>query len=308
MSYLPLEFDESNIFPKKSISLRPDVHITLSSGIMPAKTERIVGTTSPVFELSYNRRNTLYSEVSNTPVEIRPGYASLGFLGQATGYSSYEGGDEVHLYSIWVSPGAFDGFCEAVCGKRNAGFHSFQKGPYYCCDFKYDAREESLVHKLESCFSGTQDKLNLLSLESHILELLSLNIEKLLCEECAENRFISLSKSDVKRLAYAREILLNRLASPPTLLELARIIHMNDCKLKSSFKRYYGKTVYDFVREQRLEKAFSLLQDEDYNVSQSAFAVGYTNISHFSEAFRKKFGITPRALMQTGRFPTRDGT
>ena len=74
------------------------------------------------------------------------------------------------------------------------------------------------------------------------------------------------------------------------------MIQMNDCKLKRSFKQYFGKTVYEYIREQRMEKAFSLLHQEDYNVSQTAFAVGYTNVSHFSEAFKNKFGILPKDL------------
>lgn len=72
----------------------------------------------------------------------------------------------------------------------------------------------------------------------------------------------------------------------------------NDCKLKRTFKQYYGKTVYEFIREQRLEKAFSLLERGGCNVSESAFAVGYTNVSHFSKAFQQKFGIAPRILIK----------
>lgn len=33
MSYLPLKFESSNIFPKEIIAIRPDVHIMVSSGI-----------------------------------------------------------------------------------------------------------------------------------------------------------------------------------------------------------------------------------------------------------------------------------
>src|SRR5699024_6474896 len=139
------------------------------------------------------------------------------------------------------------------------------------------------------------DSLNKLLLESHILELMSINIERLACRDCSKN-LNQISKTDMDTLIYAREILLNRLESPPTLLELSRIIHMNDCKLKHSFKQYFRKTVYEFIREQRYDKAFSLLEGGEYNVSQAAFAVGYTNVSHFSKSFKERFGISPRDL------------
>lgn len=307
MSYLPLKFENSNIFPKERISVRPDLHIMLSTGILENNICRKAESTAPIFELSYTRKNTLHGEVNRTPVELHPGYASLGFLGEAVSHSEYDRGDNIQLYSIWVSPSAFDCFCEAVCGKSNIGFRSFQKEAYYCCNFKSDAREESIINKLDSCFSNGSGSLNRLLLESYILELLSLNIERLLCKDSLDERFCQISKSDIERLVYAREVLLNRLETPPTLLELSRIIQMNDCKLKRLFKVYFGKTVYEFVREQRLEKAFSLLEEGNYNVSQTAYAIGYTNISHFSEAFQKRFGVSPSSLLRTMRYPVLQG-
>ncbi len=298
MSYLPLKFESSNIFPKETIAIRPDVHIMVSSGIFSNNTKRQSGTTAPVFELSYTRKNFIYGEVNRVPVELRPGYSSLGFLGEASSQSEYSSGEEVQLYSIWVSPYTFDGFCEAVCGKSNIGFRSFQKDTYSCCGFKSDAREESIINKLDMCFIKEANQINRLLLESYVLELLSINIERLICMNSGREYESQLSRADMDSLTYAREILLNRLESPPTLFELSRIIHMNDCKLKRSFKQYFGKTVYEFIREQRLEKAFALLEQGKHNVSESAFAVGYTNVSHFSEAFQKRFGIPPRVLIR----------
>jgi len=298
MSYLPLKFEASNIFPKETIAIRPDVHIVVSSGTFSNIVKRKSGTTSPVFELSYTRKTPICGEVSRKPVELRPGYASLGFLGETNAYSEYNSGQEVHLYSIWVSPRTFDGFCEAVCGKSNIGFRSFQKDSYSFYGFKSDAREESIVNKLDLCFIKETNQINKLLLESYVLELLSINIDRLLCKDNGRNSISQLSRTDIDSLTYAREILLNRLESPPSLLELSRMICMNDCKLKRSFKQYFGNTVYEFVREQRLEKAFALLEQGKHNVSESAFAVGYTNVSHFSEAFQKKFGILPREMIR----------
>lgn len=293
MAYLPLKFEPSTIFARKIIAVRPEVHITLSNGTLPGQTEHCAGTTAPIFELAYSRKNAVCGEVDRIPVELRPGYSSLGFMRQVTGHSEYSPGEEVSLYSIWVAPGAFDSFCESVCGKAGVGFHSFQKGPYSIHSFKSGPREESIIKRLDACFLNESDNLNKLMLESYILELLSINIEKLLCLDCSSKH---LTKSDRESLAYARELLLSRLDCPPSLVELSRLIHMNDCKLKRAFKECFGQTVYQFVREQRLEKAFSLLEEGGHNVSQAAFAVGYTNIGHFSEIFQKRFGIMPKVL------------
>lgn len=298
MSYLPLKFEASNIFPKEIIAIRPDVHIVVSSGTFSDLVKRRSGTTSPAFELSYTRIAPICGEVGRKSVELRPGYATLGFLGETSAYSEYHSGQEVHLYSIWVSPCSFDGFCEAVCGKSSIGFRSFQKDSYSSYGFKCDAREESIMNKLDLCFINETNKINKLLMESYILELLSINIDRLLCRDNGGDSISQLTRTDIESLTYAREILLSRLESPPSLLELSRMICMNDCKLKRSFKQYFGNTVYEFVREQRLEKAFALLEQGGHNVSESAFAVGYTNVSHFSESFHKKFGILPREMIR----------
>lgn len=295
-AYLPLKFDNSNIFPRKIIHIRPDVHLTVSAGTFSDKTERNSATTAPVFELSYNRRSILRGEVDRTPVELRPGRANLGFLGQASGHAEYVGGEEVLLYSLWVGPDAFDRFCESVCDNHSACFHSFQSGAYCFRSYMSDAREESVLHKLDTCFSERIGVCNRLLLESCLLELLSINLERLLCPGCGAQ---PLTRTDRARFDEAREILLRRLDDPPSLLELSRLLHMNDCKLKRGFKTCYGKTVYEFVREQRLETAYSLLERRGCNVSEAAFSVGYTNVSHFSEAFQKQFGILPSTLRRS---------
>lgn len=296
MSDLPLKSKISEIFPRKRIELRPGVHLWISSGVLEHKLQRKASTTAPILELAYSRKKTLHSEMNRASVEIQPGYSHLGFLGQTTGYSEYNCGEEVEVYSIWVEPAVFDSFCHAVGGSEKTCFRSFLGTTSCYYHFKHDAREEGILNALSQSLFSSEDRMNFLLLESRILELLSINIERLLCSDRTDGRTLHLTSADAERLHNAREILLHRLDCPPSLLELAHMIQMNDFKLKRLFKQYFGKTVYQYIREQRLEKAFFLLQDQRYNVSESAFAVGYTNISHFSEAFRSYFGISPKAL------------
>lgn len=162
-----------------------------------------------------------------------------------------------------------------------------------------DIREENVLDKLDCCLSGEDGAVNRLLIESCALELLSINLERLIYE--GGRGASGLSRTEVDSLKYAREILLNRLESPPSLLEPSRLVNLNDCKLKRSFKLLFGKTVYEYVREQRLEKAFYLLESGKCNVSEAAFSVGYTNISHFSEAFQKKYGVLPRKVKKECR-------
>jgi AraC-like DNA-binding protein len=296
MSQLSLRFDQSNIFAARNIAVRPDVHIMASSGVFQETLNYAAEAFAPIFELSYSRRGDIQSEVNKHLVEVKSGYSFLGFIDHASTYSEYRAGFNIKIYSIFVKPQTFNSFCHAVSGKPGFDFSSFQKGAYHSLQFKTDTREEYILSKVDTCLEYKEDRLNSLLLESQILELLSLNLERLFGIEYSGRKSVKLSKTDMENLLLAREIVISRLESPPSLLELSRLVHMNDCKLKCAFKIYFGKTVYEYIRDQRLEKAFSLLAGGQCNVSQSAFAVGYTNASHFSQAFREKFGVSPKEL------------
>ena len=169
MFELPLESEVSSVFPSKRVEVRPGVQLWISSGTMKQKLQRKASTTSSIFELAYSQEKSLYSELGRASVEIKPGYSNLGFLGQTTGYSEYNCGEEIKLYSIWVEPQTFNDFCQAVSGDTNLGFHSFQNisCPYY--SFKHDAHEECLLNKLGKALESSNDKLNRLLLESQVL-------------------------------------------------------------------------------------------------------------------------------------------
>ncbi|WP_249664415.1 helix-turn-helix transcriptional regulator, partial [Lysinibacillus sp. D4B1_S16] len=74
------------------------------------------------------------------------------------------------------------------------------------------------------------------------------------------------------------------------LMELSRLIGLNDFKLKKGFKEMYGTTVFGYLREKRLEQASLLLQNGTMNVMEVANAVGCSNPSHFAEVRKEKYG------------------
>ncbi len=107
-----------------------------------------------------------------------------------------------------------------------------------------------------------------------------------------------LSVTDVIKVRLARDILVDRMDEPPTLMELAREIGLNDFKLKLGFKEVFQQTAFGFLHHHRMEKARDMLLKDRGNVIHVANEVGYKNHGHFSVAFRKHFGITPRDYLK----------
>ncbi|MDV3349012.1 AraC family transcriptional regulator [Leptolyngbyaceae cyanobacterium CCMR0082] len=139
-----------------------------------------------------------------------------------------------------------------------------------------------------------QGKVKQLYLESKTLELLALKLEQMGQPELSEDNKITLKTDDVHRLYQAREILLTDLEHPPSIIELARRVGINDFKLKRGFRQIFGTTVFGCLYDYRMERAKQLLDTHNLKVAQIAQTVGYANPSQFSAAFKRKFGFSPK--------------
>jgi len=102
-----------------------------------------------------------------------------------------------------------------------------------------------------------------------------------------------------ERIARVREILTMNLADPPTLEGLGRQVGCSPSYLSRQFSESTGDTIQQFIREARLEKAARLLREGCCNVTEAAMEVGYNSLSHFTVAFRERFGCCP-GLYVTG--------
>lgn len=107
-----------------------------------------------------------------------------------------------------------------------------------------------------------------------------------------QSRDERVSLRERRQLQQARERLLQDLSAPPTIAELSRAVGLNQFRLKQAFRQLYGNSIYATFQQERMQAAMELLQQ--HNVTETAMLLGYSNTSHFSAAFRKQFGLTPR--------------
>jgi AraC-like DNA-binding protein len=69
---------------------------------------------------------------------------------------------------------------------------------------------------------------------------------------------------------------------------------LNEFKLKTGFKKVFDNTVFGYLNDQRLDHASELMLQQQYRpLSDIALELGYSSPQHFSNAFSKKFGISP---------------
>ena len=79
-----------------------------------------------------------------------------------------------------------------------------------------------------------------------------------------------------------------------TIEDYAYLTGRSSSTFRREFKTKFGTTPRRWIIQKRMEKAKSLLQKKQLEVSQVALEVGYENVSHFISAFKKTYGHTPK--------------
>ncbi len=129
-------------------------------------------------------------------------------------------------------------------------------------------------------------------------ELLSLQFNRAGDANVEQCPFLS-DEENILKIRKAKEIVISRMAEPPSLQELSEEIGLSLKKLKEGFKQIYGDSVYSFLFDYKMEYARKLLDSGEYNVNEVGMKVGYSTASHFIASFRKKFGTTPKKYIMS---------
>lgn len=129
-------------------------------------------------------------------------------------------------------------------------------------------------------------------------ELLSLQFNRAGETDIEQCPFLS-DEENILKIRRAKDIVISRMAEPPSLQELSNEIGLSLKKLKEGFKQIYGDSVYSFLFDYKMEYARKLLDSGEYNVNEVGLKLGYSTASHFIASFRKKFGTTPKKYIMS---------
>ena len=160
-------------------------------------------------------------------------------------------------------------------------------------NLRLEAPMQNMIKNILHC--RYKDGLKKMYLLSKSIEFLVIQAEMCNDSSAPLNAYVR-SKSDRESLMHAREYIMSSMDSPPSLSELARIVGINEYKLKRGFKEMFGNTVFGYLADLRLEIAKNELLESRELVSDIASKLGYSSVQHFSNAFKKKFGVSPNKL------------
>ncbi|WP_086870278.1 helix-turn-helix transcriptional regulator [Kosakonia pseudosacchari] len=98
-----------------------------------------------------------------------------------------------------------------------------------------------------------------------------------------------------QRLENVRRLLEQHPEKEYTLAALAQLAAMSASSLRVKFRQAYGHSVFDYLRDCRLELARRYLA-QGYSVQQAAWMSGYQHATNFSTAFRRRYGMAPSEI------------
>lgn len=79
---------------------------------------------------------------------------------------------------------------------------------------------------------------------------------------------------------------------------IAKVAHVSDDYVGQFFKSLTGRTLQDYIENQRLDRAMQLLKTIPNSVQEVAAMVGFRDAAYFSRRFRMRFDVNANAIRQ----------
>lgn len=104
---------------------------------------------------------------------------------------------------------------------------------------------------------------------------------------------------EIEKLLRVRTFILGDWKNPPSTQRVCKYLGMSPTKAKVMFKQFYGKPIYKYFNEKRLEEAMNMINRAEHNVTEISRMLGFKNPSHFAESFKKKYNVLPKKLSKS---------
>jgi AraC-like DNA-binding protein len=92
----------------------------------------------------------------------------------------------------------------------------------------------------------------------------------------------------------ATEIIIHNIDDPEFSVDnLAVGLHMSRTQLYRKSEKLLGMSANNFIKKVKLNHAWELLEDGEYNISEVAYRVGFKTPGYFSKCFEEQFGVLP---------------
>lgn len=178
-------------------------------------------------------------------------------------------------------------------------FHDAHQDHVYAYYGTYNLKLEQLVKALDSV--AQKGIMRIMLIEGVVYQILALIMAHHTQDMKAKNQQAPLTKSELKAVKKVSDTILKDIAKDFNVEALALKSGLTQAKLQEGFKHLFSKTVIEYIRHVRLEKARDLMNSTDLNISQIVYSIGFSSRSYFSKIFKEKYGVSPSAFIKNKR-------
>jgi AraC family transcriptional activator of pyochelin receptor len=240
---------------------------------------------------------SIYNEVNKQQYIFNSNQQNIIYMPELEGTGEYDTTHPYQFFEVHFAKNRFlqlaensNPLLQALADHLDAGQYS-QLAEYH---LPISWAMKNCIHEIINCnYTGS---LKLIFIESKCVELLVLQAEAFEKAKARTERS-PVAAHDQERIYYAREYLIDHLEAPPSISELAKICGLNEFKLKRGFKGVFDNSIFGYLADYKLNYARELLL-QGMPIKAVAFQLGYSSVPHFSNAFRKKFAISPGKLIE----------
>ena len=262
----------------------------------------------------------LFQVVDQTPLQARGSFRDLALGVYLSGRHRIRRQIGPNVVEGWSDPGAINLTAPGVEGTWEASASSRAAVVVVRSAFLSRAIEEHWgadSHKVEIA--------NQFLVQDPVVEAIVLNLTREVlagspggrlyadcgCEFLAHHlihRYSSLSRVNSRsigglssrRLKIVLDYIEDRLGQPMTLRDLAALSGVSARHFERAFRQSTGSSPHAYVMERRLRRARDLLVEQpELPIEHIRFRLGFSSSSHFSSAFRRRTGLTPKAFRKT---------
>ncbi len=154
--------------------------------------------------------------------------------------------------------------------------------------------EYKMLHELDN--SMLTDNQDLLFIRSRVYSLILSFFSKVF-----NKKNMSLIKSHIhyEQIMQAEMMMMEDVKAPPKIKLIASKVNMSVSSLMRHFKLLFGKNIYEYYLERKMELAKKMILGNKISIKEMANMLGYKNPSSFIETFTKQYGCSPGSLKLT---------
>lgn len=135
-------------------------------------------------------------------------------------------------------------------------------------------------------------------LEGMLFHIYGLTMRQMMEDQNGNIQYGGFTCWEMEQLQSICEYISANPAKEYTVEYLCRKTGLGPNKLQKGFKKMHNRTIIDYIRNIRLERALELIRTSNMTITEIVYSVGLSSRSYFSKIFKSKYKMSPKHYQQ----------